>query len=116
MFSKLNAPEGMLQAYEDPPDSPARCVFAQSTDCFASDLERRITPCQFGGKPDCLNCGCAASAGLAAVARHRVSGVPLGQIFTASLAVGRTVARLRRAIAPAEPVQPTTPNAPSRVL
>jgi MoaA/NifB/PqqE/SkfB family radical SAM enzyme len=115
-FSKLHAPEAMLQVYEEPPDSPSECVFAQSTECFSSDLERRITPCQFGGKPDCLNCGCVASAGLNAIARHRLSGVPLGQIFTASLAVGRTVARVRHAIAPTEPMQPSAPNAPSRVL
>jgi len=115
-FSKLHAPDAMLQAYAEPPDSPSGCVFAQSTECFSSDLERRITPCQFGGKPDCLNCGCVASAGLAAVARHRVSGVPLGRIFNASLAVGRTVARVRHAIAPAESIQSGTPNAHSRVL
>ena len=115
-FSKLHAPDAMLQALAEPPDSPSECVFAQSTECFSSDLERRITPCQFGGKPDCLNCGCVASAGLAAVARHRVSGVPLGRIFNASLAVGRTVARVRHAIAPAESIPPGTPNAHSRVL
>jgi MoaA/NifB/PqqE/SkfB family radical SAM enzyme len=108
LFSKLHAPESMLQAYEEPPDSPADCVFAQSTECFSSDLERRITPCQFGGKPDCLNCGCVASAGLTAIARHRLSGVPLGHIFTASMAVGRTVARMRHALTPAEPL-PTRP-------
>ena len=70
--------------------SPEECIFAQTTECFSSDLERRITPCQFGGKPDCANCGCIASAGLEAIGRHRLrGGVPVGEIFYASLAVGR---------------------------
>jgi MoaA/NifB/PqqE/SkfB family radical SAM enzyme len=99
-FGKLHAPEAMLQAYAQPPDSPANCVFAQSTECFSSDLERRITPCQFGGKPDCRNCGCVASAGLEAIARHRLrGGLQVGRIFYASLAIGRTVKRVRHAVA-----------------
>ena len=97
-FSKLHAPESMLEAYATPPTSPSDCVFAQSTECVSSDLERRITPCQFGGRPDCLNCGCVASAGLEAIARHRVARVPLGKVFYASLAVGRHVARVRRSV------------------
>ena len=99
-FGKLHAPEPMLQAYEHPPDSPSDCVFAQSTECFSSDMEHRITPCQFGGKPDCRNCGCVASAGLEAIARHRLrGGLPVGRIFYASLAIGRTVKRVRHAFA-----------------
>jgi MoaA/NifB/PqqE/SkfB family radical SAM enzyme len=112
-FSKLTAPDGMLQAYARPPASPSDCVFAQSTECVSSDLERRITPCQFGGRPDCLNCGCAASAGLEAIARHRVGPVPLGAVFFASLAIGRGVARMRRAAA--GPIRSGSPQAqPSR--
>ena len=110
LFSKLHAPDAMLQAYAEPPDSPSDCVFAQSTECFSSDLERRITPCQFGGKPDCLNCGCVASAGLTAIARHRFSGVPLGQIFGASLAVGRAVSRVRQAMTPDVSTRPRHPE------
>jgi sulfatase maturation enzyme AslB (radical SAM superfamily) len=111
VFSKLQVPEGMLDAYAHPPSSPEACVFAQTTECFSSDLEHRITPCQFGGKPDCLNCGCAASAGLQAVARHRLpGGLALGNIFYASLAVGRTVARVRHAVAPADPLHAGRPE------
>ena len=52
-----------------------------------------VAPCQFGGNPDCLNCGCIASAGLEAIGRHKIKGViPVGQIFYASVAVGRAVA------------------------
>jgi MoaA/NifB/PqqE/SkfB family radical SAM enzyme len=100
-FPKLNLPEGMLRAYATPPASPEACIFAQTTECFTSDLDQRITPCQFGGNPDCTNCGCVASAGLEAVGRHRLrGGIPVGRIFYASLAVGRTVGRVRRALEP----------------
>jgi sulfatase maturation enzyme AslB (radical SAM superfamily) len=100
-YPKLQMLDGMLNVYATPPASPERCIFAQTTECFSSDLERRITPCQFGGKPDCANCGCIASAGLEAIGRHRLrGGIPVGKIFYASLAVGRTVARVRRMVAP----------------
>lgn len=95
-FSKVQMFDGILDVYAQPPQSPADCIFAQTTECFSADLERRITPCQFGGDPDCANCGCIASAGLKALGRHRLSGgIPVGRIFYASLHVGRAVARLR---------------------
>ena len=97
-YSKLQMLDGMLNVYASPPDSPENCIFAQTTECFSSDLERRISPCQFGGRPDCSNCGCIASAGLEAIGRHRLKGgIPVGRIFYASLAVGKTMARLRGA-------------------
>jgi hypothetical protein len=71
-------------------------VFAKTTTTVSADLKTRITPCQFGGAPDCSNCGCVASAGLAAVARHHLMGViPVGAIFTSSFKVGEQVRRLR---------------------
>src|SRR5688572_13852516 len=95
-FSKLQMLDGMLNVYATPPDSPDRCIFAKTTDCYSSDLQRRIMPCQFGGNPDCSNCGCIASAGLEAIGRHRLKGgIPVGKIFYASLKVGQTVGRLR---------------------
>lgn len=96
-FSKLQVPDAVLNGYARPPETPESCIFAQTTACISSDLERRITPCQFGGDPDCANCGCLASAGLEAIGRHRLpGGLPAGRIFYASLNVGRAVARLRR--------------------
>jgi len=97
-ISKLQMLDGMLNVYSRPPQSPQECIFAQTTACFSSDLERRITPCQFGGNPDCSNCGCIASAGLEAIGRHRLrGGIPVGRIFYASLRVGKAVAGLRSA-------------------
>jgi organic radical activating enzyme len=96
-ISKLHLPPQMLDALARPPASPRDCLFAQSTDCVSSDLERRITPCQFGGNPDCSNCGCLASAGLEAIGRYRLGGVvPVGRVFSGSMRLGRAVARARR--------------------
>jgi MoaA/NifB/PqqE/SkfB family radical SAM enzyme len=95
-FPKLQMPDAVLAVYAQPPKRPSECIFAQTTECFSADLERRITPCQFGGDPDCNNCGCLASAGLEAIGRHRLGGgIPVGRIFYASTKIGRTVARLR---------------------
>ena len=100
MFSKLQILDGMLKVYADPPKSPDDCIFAQTTECYSSDLERRITPCQLGGNPDCQNCGCIASAGLEAIGRHRLKGgIPVGKIFYASLKVGAAAERVRNAVA-----------------
>jgi MoaA/NifB/PqqE/SkfB family radical SAM enzyme len=97
-ISKLQMLDGMLNVYTRPPVSPEECIFAQTTSCFSSDLERRITPCQFGGNPDCSNCGCIASAGLEAIGRHRLrGGIPVGRIFYTSLRIGKAVAGLRSA-------------------
>jgi MoaA/NifB/PqqE/SkfB family radical SAM enzyme len=95
-FPKLEAPKGLIEVYANPPSSPEECVFAKTTQTISADLTTRITPCQFGGNPDCANCGCIASAGLAAVARHQLFGfIPVGAIFTNSLKVGERMKRMR---------------------
>jgi MoaA/NifB/PqqE/SkfB family radical SAM enzyme len=96
-YSKLQMLDGMLNVYANPPRTPDECIFARTTDCFASDLSKRIVPCQFGGNPDCTNCGCIASAGLEAIGRHRLWGfVPVGRIFDSSVRVGQAVGKLKR--------------------
>ena len=95
-YRKLEAPKGLIDVYANPPASPDECVFARTTTSISADLTTKITPCQFGGAPDCSNCGCIASAGLAAVARHHVWGfIPVGSIFTGSVKVGERMRRLR---------------------
>jgi hypothetical protein len=65
-------------------------VFALTTQTLSADLKTKITPCQFGGNPDCNSCGCVASMGLAAIAAHKLWGiVPVGAIFRASLKIGQ---------------------------
>jgi sulfatase maturation enzyme AslB (radical SAM superfamily) len=86
----------ILAGYLRPPRNPDDCLFAKSTTCVSADLQRPITPCQFGGNPDCEQCGCMASAGLDAMGRYRLGGlVPLRAIFNTSLRVGEGVRRLR---------------------
>jgi sulfatase maturation enzyme AslB (radical SAM superfamily) len=96
-YPKLRMPEGLIKVYADPPASPDTCVFAQTTTCVSADFQHQISPCQFGGSPDCSSCGCIASAGLGAVARHRLpGGIRVGMIFEQSLAIGRAVRRARQ--------------------
>jgi MoaA/NifB/PqqE/SkfB family radical SAM enzyme len=97
-YRKLDMEPELIDAYGDPPKSPEECVFAQTTTTISADLTTKITPCQFGGTPDCADCGCMASAGLAAVARHKLFGIlPITPIFVHSLKVGERVRRLRPA-------------------
>jgi MoaA/NifB/PqqE/SkfB family radical SAM enzyme len=101
-YPKLEAPKGLIDVYANPPASPEECVFARTTASISADLKTRITPCQFGGAPDCSNCGCIASAGLAALARHQLWGfIPVGSLFTGSVRIGEHVRRLRPAESPA---------------
>ena len=98
-FPKLDMPKGMIEQFATPPHSPEDCVFALTTQTISADLETKITPCQFGGKPDCASCGCIASMGLAAVAAHKLGGfIPVGMIFRASVKIGAM--RSRRTQAP----------------
>ena len=91
-FPKLYAPDVVLEGYLAPPGSPAECIFAKTTTCVSSDLTTKISPCQFGGQPVCSQCGCIASAGLAAIGRHRLAGiVPISSIFAVSLRIGKII-------------------------
>jgi hypothetical protein len=101
-YPKLAMPRGLIEVLAEPPKSPDDCVFAKTTTTISADFTTRITPCQFGGAPDCSQCGCIASAGLAAVARHQLFGfIPLGSIFNGSLKVGERRKRRCRAEAAA---------------
>ena len=89
--------KGVLEGYINPPADPESCIFAQTTACISSDLQKRITPCQFGGDPDCSQCGCIASAGLDAIGRYRLPGIGVkaGSLFWMSLKVGDGMRKLR---------------------
>jgi MoaA/NifB/PqqE/SkfB family radical SAM enzyme len=100
-YEKIQMPKGLLNALATPPSSPGDCIFAQTTECISADFEKRITPCQFGGNPDCAECGCMASAGLKAVGNHRLpGGIEVGGIFRASFAIGETMRSLREQFQP----------------
>jgi len=86
----------VTRGYLNPPASPEHCIFSQTATCVSADLETRITPCQYGGTPDCTQCGCMASVGFEALGQYRLGGViPLKTIFAGSLRTGRIVRQLR---------------------
>ncbi len=100
-YKKIAMPEGLVKQYATPPAGPDDCIFAQTTSCISADFEHRITPCQFGGNPDCSQCGCIASAGLKAVGAHRIIGgtVRVGAIFETSFKIGKSMRNRREAVA-----------------
>ncbi|HLH08908.1 MAG TPA: radical SAM protein [Terriglobales bacterium] len=97
-ITKLDMSPSMLHAFLSPPHSPEECVFSQVTETISADLTTRITPCQFGGFPDCGQCGCAASMGLhALLGTRKLGGLPVRKLFNISNAVGKRVRRFRAA-------------------
>jgi hypothetical protein len=61
-YPKLTFSKDIARGFREPPSSPDKCIFAATTLNFSADLKTRVTPCQFGGTPDCSQCGCLASA------------------------------------------------------
>ncbi|MGA8110338.1 MAG: radical SAM protein [Acidobacteriaceae bacterium] len=97
----LEMPESLLRELDTPPTSPEACIFARTTKTISADLRTRVTPCQFGGDPDCSQCGCVASMALAAVGHHRVvGGLTAGHLFFASDRMGQTWNKLRASLFP----------------
>jgi MoaA/NifB/PqqE/SkfB family radical SAM enzyme len=95
LYPILDMHESALREFLNPPRSPSDCIFARTTHTVSADLKTVITPCQFGGDPDCSQCGCIASMGLAAVGHHKVvGGITAGHLFKISEVVGRNVKKL----------------------
>jgi MoaA/NifB/PqqE/SkfB family radical SAM enzyme len=114
-YPVLDMPESVIHEIAAPPKSPDECIFARTTETISADLTTRITPCQFGGKPDCEQCGCIASMGLAAVGHHKLLGpLTAGRVFMASDRVGKGWRKLRRAFSP-QPIHHTEP-VPFKIL
>lgn len=95
-YPVLDISPRVLREFRHPPQSPDQCIFAQTTRVISADLKTRVSPCQFGGNPDCSQCGCMASMGLAAVGHLRVgAGVNLGKIYSISERIGARVGKMR---------------------
>jgi sulfatase maturation enzyme AslB (radical SAM superfamily) len=95
-FPKLALPNSLLEGYRKPPANPKECIFARTTRTVSADLKTHVSPCQFGGNPDCSQCGCIASAGLHAIGNHRLpGGLRVGWIYDQSLRFGQWVAAVR---------------------
>ncbi len=96
LYPLLDMPEAMIREIATPPANPRECIFARTTETVSADLTTQITPCQFGGDPDCSQCGCIASMGLAAVGNHKLAGgLKVGHLFLASARIGETMRSLR---------------------
>src|SRR5690349_1103726 len=94
IYAKLDMHDSQIREFGNPPASPDECIFAQTTATISADLKTVIAPCQLGGNPDCSQCGCVASMGLAAVGHHRVvPGVTAGQLFHLSNKIGQKIRR-----------------------
>ncbi len=106
-YSMLDMPEALIREVASPPGNPEECIFARTTETISADLKTQITPCQFGGDPDCEQCGCIASMALAAVGHHRVvGGLTAGNLFMASDRLGKRWRRLRQNFSPKSTVDP----------
>lgn len=87
---KIDLPRLVIEGFRKPPSSPEECIFSKTTLNLTANLTDRVTPCQFGGEPDCSQCGCIASAGLSALGDYKLlKVVPLRSIFKASDGIGR---------------------------
>lgn len=99
LHAKLDMPESVIKEFLQPPRSPQECIFARTTETISADLKTNIKPCQFGGEPDCSQCGCIASMGLAAVGHHQLGlGVTAGALFNLSAKIGGAVQRLQKVV------------------
>jgi len=88
-FPLMELGDRVLAGFRHPPESPQQCLFAQATACISADLTTRVSPCQFGGRPVCKECGCVASAGLASFSNYKLAGfVQIGDLFSLSKRVG----------------------------
>ena len=95
-YPKLLVNEGIARTWITPPTKPSECIFSQMSVNYSADLKTRVEPCVFGGTPDCSQCGCAISSALHWVKDVKVAGpVKVGHLVRGSMAVGKTVNRLR---------------------
>jgi hypothetical protein len=93
-YPLLDMKDVVIENFLTPPESPEKCIFAQTTSTISADLKTRVGPCQFGGNPDCSQCGCIASVGLAAVGDHKVVGpLTAGHLFHISNRIGKSLSR-----------------------
>lgn len=96
LYPLLDMHPAAIKEFAHPPASPHDCIFASTTTTISADLKTRVTPCQFGGDPDCSQCGCIASMALAAIGHHQLlPGLSTGKIFTVSQLIGQSVNAFR---------------------
>jgi MoaA/NifB/PqqE/SkfB family radical SAM enzyme len=108
---KLDMPALVINEFLRPPESPEQCVFASTTRSISADFKTMVEPCQFGGDPDCSQCGCIASMGMAALGNHKlVGGVTIGDFLWTSQAIGGYVQRAGNWMRKPMGSKPTSPG------
>ena len=96
IYPKLSMTKMTIEGYLCPPSKPSDCIFAKTTSTITADLKTLVGPCQFGGNPDCSQCGCIASAGLNSIGRAKIGGrISVGRIYEKSFKIGSTIAAMR---------------------
>jgi hypothetical protein len=88
-----------VRAFANPPRNPAECTFTRISAAYSADLRSKVTPCFYGGNPDCTQCGCAVSVALHWLHDQRVPhamGLRAGHIIDASLKVNEWMGFARR--------------------
>ncbi|MBV8553516.1 MAG: radical SAM protein [Acidobacteriaceae bacterium] len=94
-YPKLTMHKGLMDAFLEPPTSPASCMFAKLSVNYTADLRTRVEPCVFGGAPDCAECGCSMSMGMHWLGEYKLVGpLQAKHLIRGSLAVGRFANRL----------------------
>lgn len=117
---KLDMAPSAIRALAAPPASPEKCTFARTTATISADLKTRVTPCQFGGDPDCSQCGCVASVGLHALSEHKLLPIlRVGTLFDMSFKLGHlvrpdTVPKPKRITHPSPNLVTLPPNSGAR--
>jgi MoaA/NifB/PqqE/SkfB family radical SAM enzyme len=100
-YPVLDMPDVVIDEIAAPPKNPRECIFARTTKTISADLTTQITPCQFGGNPDCEQCGCIASVGLAAVGHYKLLGpLTAGHVFMTSDRLGKSWRKLKESFLP----------------
>jgi sulfatase maturation enzyme AslB (radical SAM superfamily) len=95
-YPKLSMTRLTIEGFLNPPAKPGDCIFANLTRTITADLKTRVGPCQFGGNPDCSQCGCVASAGLNSIGKISVpGGIPIQWIYEKSFKIGSVVSAMR---------------------
>ena len=95
-YPKLSMTKMTIDGFLNPPSQPSDCIFANVTRTITADLKTRVGPCQFGGNPDCSQCGCLASAGLNSIGKAKLpGGVSVGWIYQGSYKIGNVFAAMR---------------------
>jgi hypothetical protein len=95
-YPKLSMTKMTIDGFLDPPANPEECIFAKTTRTITADLKTTVGPCQFGGNPDCSQCGCIASAGLNSIGKAKIAGrIPIGWIYNESHKIGSMISEMR---------------------